>query len=71
MKNSTIWAAVLTLICASTHALADDQEDEARVHYAQGVDLYKDGKFEQASIAFERAYEIAPSYKILWNIGQV
>jgi hypothetical protein len=22
-------------------------------------------------VAFERAYEIAPSYKILWNIGQV
>jgi len=71
MKNATIWATALTLICASTHALGDDQQDEARVHYTQGVDLYKDGKFEQASIAFERAYEIAPSYKILWNIGQV
>ncbi|MCK9458897.1 MAG: PEGA domain-containing protein [Proteobacteria bacterium] len=54
---------------------AEETEDvaakEARAHYQQGVELYEAGKFDQASVAFERAYEIRPHFKILWNIAQV
>jgi Tetratricopeptide repeat/PEGA domain len=59
------------VLCARTVALADDIVDEAREHYKQGVTLYEEGKYDQASIAFERAYELKPHHKILWNIGQV
>lgn len=43
---------------------------EARVHYERGVALYSDGEFKLALIEFRRSYELAPSYKILFNIGQ-
>lgn len=49
---------------------ADDATDKARVQFQHGVELFEQGKFEQAAIAFARAYEIKPSYKILFNIGQ-
>jgi tetratricopeptide (TPR) repeat protein len=53
-------------VCAN-----DGQEEEAKIQFRQGIDLYGQGKFEQASIAFEQAYKLKPSYKILWNIAQV
>jgi hypothetical protein len=33
--------------------------------------MFEEGDFENASIAFSRAYELRPSYKILYNVGQV
>lgn len=45
--------------------------EEAKSRYSQGLKLYDDGAFEAARVQFERAYELAPSYKILYNIGLV
>jgi hypothetical protein len=45
--------------------------EEARTRYERGQELYDDGAYEQALIEFERAYELAPAYRILFNIGQV
>lgn len=44
---------------------------EAKVHYERGTTLYNDGDFKLALIEFKRAYELAPNYKVLYNIGQV
>ncbi len=52
-------------------AHSDGIDEEARVQFAQGVEFYEAGKYEKAAIAFERAYELKPSYRILYNIGQV
>jgi hypothetical protein len=46
-------------------------EDQARMQYQQGIELFENGKLEQAAIAFERAYELKPSWKIMFNLGQV
>ena len=43
---------------------------EARVRYDRGKALYNNAEYEQALIEFERAYELAPAYRILYNIGQ-
>lgn len=43
--------------------------DEARKRYQAGVKLYEDGDYEAARIEFERAYALAPSYRILYNAG--
>ena len=43
--------------------------DEARTRYQRGLDLYADKNYEAARIEFARAYKLAPSYKILYNIG--
>lgn len=45
-------------------------DEEARAHFQNGIDLYKQGRFEEASIEFNRAYEIKPSYRILFNMAQ-
>jgi cytochrome c biogenesis protein CcdA len=62
-------AAVLAATLASA-VRADSRDEQARAQFEQGVALYEDGKYDQAAIAFERAYELKPSYKILFNLGQ-
>jgi tetratricopeptide (TPR) repeat protein len=44
---------------------------EAKSRYKAGLSLYDDGAYEAARVQFERAYQLAPSYKILYNIGLV
>jgi len=64
--------ALLWLAAAASRAVtaAADDGDEARIQYERGVELYDAGKFEEALVAFSRAYELKPSYKILYNIAQ-
>jgi hypothetical protein len=52
-------------------ALAGNPDEEARAQFQNGIEFFKAGAFEQAAVAFARAYEIKPSYKILYNVGQV
>jgi hypothetical protein len=60
----------LSIVLGALPAVADNVDEEAKIQFKQGVTLYKDGDFEQAAIAFERAYELKPSYRILFNIAQ-
>ncbi|MFO0613545.1 MAG: PEGA domain-containing protein [Polyangiaceae bacterium] len=46
------------------------KEDEAYEHFKRGVAFYKDADFTAALVEFKRAYEIAPSYRVLYNLGQ-
>jgi hypothetical protein len=46
------------------------EPDVAATHFALGVEFYKQRKFEEASIEFAMAYDLKPSYKIFFNIGQ-
>ncbi|WP_394836465.1 PEGA domain-containing protein [Pendulispora rubella] len=43
--------------------------EEARVRYNRGMKLYEEGNAPAARAEFERAYELAPSYRLLYNIG--
>ncbi len=63
-------AVVLAMGLCGT-SWADKRNDEARTQFEQGLALYNDYKFEQAAIAFGRAYELKPTYKLLYNLGQV
>jgi hypothetical protein len=45
--------------------------DEARTRYERGTQLYGEGDYKLALIEFTRAYDLAPNYKVLFNIGQV
>jgi len=47
------------------------QLDEAKAHFKSGAELYDENNFRGALVEFQKAYELAPSYKILFNIGQV
>jgi hypothetical protein len=53
-------------------AAADDKKVvEAKSRYKAGLSLYDDGAYEAARVQFERAYQLAPTYKILYNVGLV
>ncbi len=45
--------------------------DDAQRRFQRGVELYKEGDFGGAFVEFKRAYDLVPSYKILYNLGQV
>ncbi len=45
--------------------------EQARTHYERGLQLYSEQNYEAALVEFERAYQIAPSYKILYNTGLI
>lgn len=54
-------------------AFAPEEEDEntkaARDAYNEGERAYRLGRFEEAAVAFERAYELSDLPDILYNIG--
>jgi hypothetical protein len=52
-------------------AHADAKLDEAKQHLEAATQLYDENNFRGALAELQRAYELAPSYKILFNIGQV
>jgi tetratricopeptide (TPR) repeat protein len=69
-KTQLIVVALSLAVCAG--ALADDeaQPDEAKAAFDEGASLFAAGDFPEAAKAFRRAYEIKPSWRLLYNIGQ-
>ncbi len=49
---------------------APPKSDEASEHFRAGVGFYKDRDFPAAMVEFKRAYELAPNYRVLYNLGQ-
>src|SRR5262249_13662226 len=45
--------------------------EDAQAAFRAGVDLYTAGDYPAALEEFERAYRLAPTYKILFNLAQV
>jgi tetratricopeptide (TPR) repeat protein len=44
---------------------------EAKQRFDRGFELYEEGEYSLALIEFNRAYELVPNYRVLYNIGQV
>jgi hypothetical protein len=63
-------SALLPLVLALAAAVSPDLP-EAQRHFRSGVDSYAHGEFPAAYLEFRRAYALAPSYKLLYNLGQV
>jgi hypothetical protein len=55
---------------ASPDPHADPRAVEASKHFGHGVKLSDDGDWRAAVIEFERAYAIAPNFRVLFDIGQ-
>ncbi len=69
-RSLLVLALALTVSAVALPARAD-AEDDARARVKRGLELYDEGDFRLALVELERAYEIAPSYKLLYNIGQI
>lgn len=50
---------------------ADANQNEAMQHFRRGVELYQEQSLEAALVEFERAYELYPNYKLLYNLAQL
>jgi len=55
---------------ASRVAEADEPVQSASQLFEQGLELIEQKKYEEAAIAFRTAYELAPNYKVLYNVGE-
>ncbi|HMI84934.1 MAG TPA: tetratricopeptide repeat protein [Polyangiaceae bacterium] len=81
MKARVAWAALLALlplvtsfdVVAAPDAPAKEPTavDEARLRFQKGVQLFHEWSFEAALAEFRKAYQLAPSYRVLYNIAQV
>ncbi len=65
-------AAIANIVLYPTVSEASEEsvDKEAVAHFSNGIEFYKQHQFEKAAIEFARAYELKPSYKILFNIAQ-
>ena len=52
-------------------ASADKASDEAKTRFKRGAEFYDEGNYRAALIEFERAHQLLPNYKILYNMAQV
>ena len=50
--------------------VSDEAREEASERFRRGVKLYKDNDYVAALVEFKRAYELAPNYRVLYNLGQ-
>lgn len=48
-----------------------DREGQASERFDRGVALYAEGNMDAALVELERAYELVPNYKILFNLAQI
>ncbi len=44
---------------------------EANTRFERGLALFDDSDFDAALVEFNRAYDLSPTYKILYNIGKI
>ncbi|HVR60246.1 MAG TPA: hypothetical protein VMU50_00030, partial [Polyangia bacterium] len=69
-----VLAAGLLAIAIPARGAGDDGSehlDEAGTRFRRGVELYSEGDLAAAMVEFSRAYQLAPRYKILFNMAQV
>lgn len=64
-------AAVLLALSAIPVSAAADDRSEADRHFRRGVELYKDKDYAAALAEFQRAYDIQPDARTLFNIGEL
>lgn len=56
---------------ASKPRPSKEVRDEARARFDRGVELYNEQEYDRSLIEFERAYELAPNFGVLYNMAQV
>ena len=72
MRNALVIAVVAAALWAPAARAEGARKDAAaRDAFRDGVSYYEKGRFADALAAFKQAYALRPSYKILFNIGQV
>jgi tetratricopeptide (TPR) repeat protein len=79
MKISVLAPAILAIGMATlpahaqptTSASPESAAEAASQRFRRGAALYREGSFDAALAEFTKAYQIAPDYRVLFNIAQV
>jgi hypothetical protein len=69
LSLSALLVVGLLVAPAAVRTAAADAKKEASRHFKLGVDLYGEGKFSEALVEFQRAYELRPHPSVLYNIA--
>jgi tetratricopeptide (TPR) repeat protein len=78
-SRASLIAAALLVLAPSAYGQAEPpgasegapKLDEPHARFLRGLELYAEDDFRAALVEFQRAYALAPSYRILYNIAQV
>jgi hypothetical protein len=67
-----MYAKKILLFCVilSLPAFAHTDDDPARRAFDDGKEFYRNGDYKSAVEAFRKAYDIKPTWRLLYNIGQ-
>lgn len=72
-RFSALLVAACILLFHLTASAQSEPSSEARsqasVRFKRGVELFQEEAYRAALIEFQRAYELAPDYRLLYNIG--
>jgi hypothetical protein len=71
MKVTASLLIFSALVGLAPPVLADSKTDEARARFQRGVELYKEGSLDAALAEFNKAYDLVPNYRVLYNMAQV
>lgn len=69
-KLGCLCVVFLVMTSGIRQAPADEAKDKALKLHRQGVELFKSGKYIEASDAFRQAQATRPTWKLYYNIGQ-
>ncbi len=64
------WLLIPPVTMAQSKDNAADDSAKAAARFQQAVELYREGSYEGALAEFWKAYELSPSYRVLYNIAQ-
>ena len=64
------WLLSFQVTMAEPKSTGDEDSAKAAVRFQQAVELYREGSYEGALAEFRKAYQISPSYRVLYNIAQ-
>ena len=69
------WLLLLITLLIPRASLAESapssgQKQEAAEHFERGVQLFKEQAYRAAVVEFQRAYDLSPDYRLLYNLGR-
>jgi hypothetical protein len=71
IRSLLLVLGLVSLFGPSSAAASEDTDAaEAASRFQRAVDMYREGGYEGALAEFRKAYQISPSYRVLYNIAQ-
>ena len=64
------WLFIPQVTMAQSKGPEDADAAKAGVRFQRAVELYREGSYEGALAEFSKAYQVSPSYLVLYNIAQ-